>query len=773
MPLRLLFDEEPTMITLLAAASLFASPLQAQEAAAPAATDTPTAVAAAPARAADGARRSVIIQRAAGPIRIDGELGDAGWEGATRIDGFVEFQPRENVEPPVETETLVAYDDTHLYLAFIAHDPQPSQIRATLRARNQIWNDDFVGIVLDPRGDQTLGYMFFANPLGVQGDMQVTPQGEDPSIDFIYETSGQITDDGYLVEMAIPFSSLRFPDREVQSWRISFVRNYPRSSRHMLSSSPFSQNNPCMLCQLGVMEGIEGIRAGGTLEILPSLVASQAGRLENAADPHSFENDRITASPSLGAKYVFRSGWTAEATLNPDFSQVESDAAQVDVNTTFALFYPERRPFFQEGMDLFDTRMNVFYSRSINAPQAATKLSGRSGQTSFAYIGARDEHTPYILPFEERSVVLQAGRSFTNALRMRHNLYGDSYVGGMLTDRRMDGGGSGTTASVDAAFRFREVYRLSAHLVGSYTQEPEDSVLSARIPDLTFGRGSETYSAKFDGESYAGLAGSIQLARNARNWSWNATYSEASPTYRADTGFQQRNDFRRLTGWTGYTFYPNRHGVERISPSLGGGSSWNFEGEGKEAWLSPGVSATLPLQTNVGINSTFRQETFRGVELTGIRRHNLWLNSSFSDAMSVGFNVGTGSSVARTLATPEIGRGTDASVWATIKPMHRVVIEPSLTYAELDRADGERLYSGYIARTRINLQYNRELQFRTVLQYNDFAGRLDVEPLLVYQLNPFTMFYVGSTYGSRDFDGVGFRGTDRQYFAKFQYLFRR
>jgi len=643
------------MLTILTAIALAASPLQTQEAVAPAATDTLAAVDAEPVRAAGIGRRSVTIQRAAGPIRIDGELGDAGWEGATRVDGYVEFQPRENAEPPVETETLVAYDDTHLYLAFIAHDPQPSQIRATLRARNQIWNDDFVGIVLDPRGDQTLGYMFFANPLGVQGDMQVTPQGEDPSIDFIYETAGRVTEDGYVVEMAIPFSSLRFPDREVQSWRISFVRNYPRSSRHMLSWAPFSQNNPCMLCQLGVMEGIEGVRAGGTLELLPSVVASQAGRLADGADPRSFENDRVAASPSLGMKYVFRSGWMAEATLNPDFSQVESDAAQVDVNTTFALFFPERRPFFQEGMDLYETRMNVFYSRSINAPQAATKLSGRRGNTSFGYIGARDEHTPYILPFEERSVVLQAGRSFTNAVRLRHNLYGDSYLGGMLTDRRMDSGGSGTTASVDAAFRFGEVYRLSAHVVGSYTQEPEDSALSARIPDLAFGRGSESYSANFDGESYAGLAGSVQLARNARHWSWNATYSEASPTYRADTGFQTRNDFRRLTGWTGYTFYPNRYGVERISPSLGGGSSWNFGGEGKEAWLSPGLNATLPLQTHFGINTSFRQETFRGVELTGITNYNLWVNSSFSDPVSVGLQVGTGRRVARMLSRQRSG----------------------------------------------------------------------------------------------------------------------
>ncbi|CAN5828687.1 DUF5916 domain-containing protein [soil metagenome] len=757
------------MLALFTAAALFIAPFQATTEV----SDTIRSGSRAGALTGSTAMRAITIQRAAGPIRVDGDLGDEGWEGAARATGFVEFQPRENVAPPVQTEVLLTYDDSHLYLAFIAQDHEPSQIRATLQQRDQIWNDDFIGLIVDPHGNASLGYFFFANPLGVQGDMQATPQGEDPSIDFIYQTSGRITEEGYVVEMAIPFSSLRFPNTPVQSWKISLIRNYPRSSRHMMSWVPFSQNNPCMLCQLGTLEGIEGIRAGGTMEILPAIVASQAGRLQNSSDPGSFQSGRVTAEPSLNMKYIFRNGWMTEAALNPDFSQVESDAAQVDVNTTFALFYPERRPFFQEGMDLFETRMNVFYSRSINAPQGAAKLTGRNGQTSIGYIGARDEHTPYILPFEERSAVVQAGRSFTNVVRLRHGLDGGSHIGGLFTDRRLDGSGSGTTASADAMIRFGEIYRFAAHVVGSYTREPDDPQLSTGMPNITFGDGEDSYTAAFDGESYAGYASSFQLARNARSWSWNVNYSDASPTYRADAGFQARNNFRRTTGWTGLTFFPHRYGVERISPSLGGGLSWNFDGARKESWLNPGISATLPRQTNLGVNTTFREETFRGVELTGVRRYSLWLNSNFSDPVSVGFNLGTGRTVARMLAVPEVGEGTDASVWATIKPVHRVVIEPSLTYAELSRMGGEQLYSGYIARTRFNYQHNRELQLRMVVQYNDFAERLDLEPLIVYQLNPFTIFYVGSTYGSQQFDQVGYIGTDRQYFAKFQYLFRR
>jgi hypothetical protein len=752
------------MIPILAAALAAAVPSMGQPSAELASADTVRP------RAAD-ARRTLAIQRAAGPIRIDGDLGDAGWSGAVRADGFLEFQPRENAAPPGETEVLVTYDDTHVYFAFIAHDPEPGQIRASLRGRDQIWDDDWVGVVLDPRGDAGMGYMLFVNPLGVQGDMQATPQGEDPRIDFIYETAGRLTPEGYVVEMAIPFGSLRFPDREVQSWRITFARNHPRSSRHMSSWAPMSQNNPCMLCQLGVLEGITGIRAGGTLEVLPALVASQSGRLSDGADPGSFSGGRVSAEPSLGLKYVFRSGWMAEGTLNPDFSQVESDAAQVDVNTTFALFYPERRPFFQEGMDLYETRMNVFYSRSINAPQVAAKLVGRRGSTSFGYIGARDEHTPFTLPFEERSVILEGGESFTNVFRVRHTLYGDSHVGGVLADRRMDGGGSGTTASVDAAFRFRDVYRFSAHVVGSHTAEPVDSALSARIPALTFGERGHT--AKFDGESFSGRAASFQVARNARTWSWNLAYGEATPTYRADAGFQTRNDYRRVTGWTGVDLRPNRHGVERVHLGLGGGRGWNFRGEGKEAWLSPAFGINLPRQTFVGVNATLRNETFRGVDFDGLRWIGASVSTGLSDALRFGVRAGGGRTIARNFATPEHASDRDAGAWATIKPFQRLVIEPSVSYAQLHRTDGSEVYSGYIARTRVNLQLSRELQLRTVVQYNDFARSLDVEPLVVYQVNPFTMFYLGSTYGSRHFDEHGYRSTDRQYFAKFQYLFRR
>ncbi len=714
--------------------------------------------------------RSVELRPAAAPIEIDGSVDDPGWVGATRITGFVERTPREGAVPPVETQVLLTYDETNLYVAFIARDPDPAAIRAALQPRDQLWNDDWVGVLLDPYGDGSLGHYFLSNPIGVQADLQMTPRSEDSSIDFVYTTAGRITEEGFIVEMAIPFRSLRVPDREVQDWGIMLVRTYPRSNRHYLTWPAWSRNSPCQLCELASLEGIRGIHSGGNLEILPSAVVSQGGRLRDSSDPDSFESGSVQLQPSLGMKYTFQRGWSAEATVNPDFSQVESDAAQIDVNTTFALFFPERRPFFQEGMDLYMTPLDVFYSRSINAPQAATKLTGRAGRTSIGYVGARDEHTPFVVPFEEQTAVLQAGRSFTNVLRVQHNL-GSSHVGALVADRRLEGGGSGTTASADAQIRFGEMYSLSAHLVASRTQEPDDPRLSEGLPDLTFG--SDENTAAFDGESFAGHAGFVRFARDARTFSWNVLYMEASPTYRADAGFQSRNDFRRATGWTGVTLYPNRPWLERASASLFGGSYWNFGGVRTQDVFAPGVSVTLPRQTMVGLNTEFRQEVFRGVRLDGIRDHSVFVNSNFSGAVRGSLSFGTGRRVARTLAVPEVGEGWNATASATIQPSQQVVLQPSVSYQALSRGNGEEIFSGFIARTRFSYQYNRELNLRMVLQYNDFSRRLDIEPLLMYQINPFTIFYVGSTHGSTQFDDRGFRGTDRQYFAKFQYLVRR
>jgi len=199
---------------------------------------------------------AIDIRRASGPIQIDGDLSDAGWADAARAKNFTEIRPGDQTKPPVETESLVAYDDANLYVAFLAHD-DPKSIRATLQDRDAIWQDDFVGIMLDTYGDGAWAYEIFANPLGIQSDARWTSQNEDDGFNIIYQSKGKVTAAGYQVEMAIPFSSLRFPDKAVQNWRITFFRTHPRDSRRQYSWSTVSRDNPCFPCQFGTITGIE------------------------------------------------------------------------------------------------------------------------------------------------------------------------------------------------------------------------------------------------------------------------------------------------------------------------------------------------------------------------------------------------------------------------------------------------------------------------------------------------------------------------------------
>ena len=714
------------------------------------------------------------IRRASGPIQIDGDLNDAGWLDAARAKNFTEIRPGDQTQPPVETESLVAYDDANLYVAFLAHDNNPQSIRATLQDRDAIWQDDFVGIMLDTYGDGAWAYEIFANPLGIQSDARWTSQNEDDGFNIVYHSKGKVTDAGYQVEMAIPFSSLRFPDRAVQNWRITFFRTHPRDSRRQYSWSTVSRDNPCFPCQFGTMTGIENVKPGGSLELLPSVVGFQSGSLRE--QDSRFVNQKVDGAASVGLQYAFTPSLVAEATYNPDFSQVESDAAQIDVNTSFALFYPERRPFFQEGSDLFDTFYNAFYTRSINDPVVAAKLTGRLNRTSLAYVGARDEHSPLILPFEERSAILQTGRSTSNILRARRTFGEDSYIGGMLTDRRLEGGGAGTLYGADGVFRFKKNYRFEWQAVFSHTKEPNNANLTAGISQRQTHFDNGKYTTAFDGESFKGNAVYASFEREAKHWNFDFDYWASSPTFRADNGFVTRNNDRRTSVWTTYNFYPNTKIFDRINPALMAGRFWNHSGVRKDDWIRPRLNLQFKKQTYVFLGSVFSTELYRNIEFRGIRRIELNVNSNFSKPVELGLWFSYGRSIARNLATPVLGRGFDFQTWSTLKPLQRLIIQPEFSYSELNHPNGAEIFSGYILRNRVNYQFTRELFLRMIVQYNNFDKGLSLEPLLSYKLNPFTIFYLGATQQYLDLDpetgARDFTQTSRQFFMKFQYLVR-
>jgi hypothetical protein len=518
------------------------------------------------------------------------------------------------------------------------------------------------------------------------------------------------------------------------------------------------------------LSGIENVKPGLDMALLPSVTGFQSATIRDDTDPHSgLEQKKIDGRLSLGARYSLSSSSSVEATWKPDFSQVESDVAQINVNSTFALFYPERRPFFQEGYDLFETPFRAVYTRSINDPILAAKLVGRLKRTSIAYLGGRDDHSPIILPFEEGGEVLLGGKSTTNIARLKQTFAEDSYIGGLFTWRIFDHGGGGALGGIDGRLRLSKRYSLRYQALASRTAEPNDSLISQDIEQTYFDRGK--YTAALDGESFTGHAYIASLSRDAKFWNFSLDYLEKSPTFRADNGFVAGNDVRMASFWSNLTFYPEKSWITRVSPNINGALKWNFAGVRKDVWIQPDIYAQFIGQSEFELNYLWSEERFRDIVFKGIQRADGKISSNFSALLSPGIYVSYGRSIARNLDTPVLGKGYDITFWCTIKPWSRLVIQPEWDYSRLDYSGGGNIFKGYILRTRFNYQFSRELMARVILQYDDFDRRFNFEPLLSYKLNPFTIFYIGSSQAYEKFDGEkNITPTSRQYFLKLQYL---
>ncbi|MBE0565551.1 MAG: carbohydrate binding family 9 domain-containing protein, partial [Krumholzibacteria bacterium] len=714
------------------------------------------------------------VDRAPGAIVLDGVLDDPGWRGAPVATHFAEHNPGDQVQPPVRTEAFMTYDDEHVYVAFRCYD-DPAQVRASFCKRDNIFQDDVVFLCLDTFGDGTTGYEIAVNPYGIQGDLFFSAAGgEDIRFDLVYHTAARIDDQGWTAEFAIPFRSLRFPDRPEQVWRVDFWRNHPRAVRTQASWAAYDRDESCWPCQWGTVTGIRDVKPAAGLELIPAFTANQAGGRADA--DRGFANGDLMGEPSVTAKYALSSNAVAEATFNPDFSQVESDAAQIDVNTNFALFYPEKRPFFQEGADLFATWFEAIYTRSINDPSAAGKLTGRNGATSFAVLSAYDMHSPLILPFEERSAFISNGKSLSNVVRVKRELAAQTHLGLVATDRRYDGGGNGSLVGLDGRLRLDSRTRLEAQYLHSFTSEPDDTTLTPGLGDLTFDDGRHT--AAFDGESFGGHALYGGFVRNGRDWSLSARYWDRSPAFRAENGFEVRNSYRQGTASTEYVFrFDDSEVWKFLAPGAQASRSWNYDGIVKDEAVQVWLQGSLRV-AQLGWHAQYRAdaERFAGRDYRGLDQWHICANARPSDLLALGGSANYGHRVFYGAA--EIGRQEDYSFWCDLKPLDRLLLESSVMWSRSRHLDSDQEYfDGWVMRSRLGLQLTRELSLRLVLQYDDFRSLWEADPLVQYQLNPFSIFYVGST---RDYrllapggaDDESWRLVDRQYFLKLQYLFR-
>ncbi|MFN2385856.1 MAG: DUF5916 domain-containing protein, partial [Thermoanaerobaculia bacterium] len=475
--------------------------------------------------------RTYRAKRAAGTIRVDGMLDESAWLEADRMELPVETFPGDNVPAPVKTEGFILFDDEHLYVGIRARDPAPGKIRAHLSDRDKAFSDDFVGIVLDTFNDERRGFEFFVNPLGVQMDLfqNDVGGGEDESWDAIWDSAGRITADGYVVEMAIPFSSLRFRHAAgEQTWGVDMVRIYPRSQRHRIGLQALSRNRNCYVCQFSKITGFEGITPGRNLEFDPTLTGQRTDERPGFPDG-SVENGDIEIEPGLTARWGVTPNLTLNAALNPDFSQVEADVAQLDINTRFTLFFPEKRPFFLEGADFFQTPILAVYTRTVADPDWGVKLTGKEGKSALGVFIARDDLTNLIIPGSQSSSQTSfRDNNHAGVFRYRYDVGKNSTVGALYTGRDADDYAN-HLAGADAFIRVTPRDQIRLQALTSRTRYPGFIVSEFQQPEGTF----------------SDHAYRLDYRHSTRNWFWFAEYEDIGEGFRADSGFLPQVNYRR------------------------------------------------------------------------------------------------------------------------------------------------------------------------------------------------------------------------------------
>ncbi|MBA3438783.1 MAG: carbohydrate binding family 9 domain-containing protein, partial [Pyrinomonadaceae bacterium] len=348
-------------------------------------------------------RDPVRVVRFAEPPVIDGQLGDAVWERAAVLKDFYQISPGDNIAPSRDTRVYLGYDAKNLYIAFEAFD-EPEEVRATLARRDAIFDDDNVRIYLDTFGDQRQAYLLIFNPYGVQADgIYMDGRGEDLSVDIVMDSKGTITEDGYIVEVAVPFKSLRYEAGKGKFWGVHASRRIKRFNNEADAWMPISRNIAGILTQAGRIYGLEGISTDRSYEIIPTLTLSQTGKRARSlppsvspndpvalADPGRFVNPPIAFDPGLTAKFSITPTITLDFALNPDFAQVEADQTVITANQRFPIFFPEKRPFFLEGIEVFRTPIQAVNTRAIVDPDYAVKLTGKRGRNTFGLLVASD-----------------------------------------------------------------------------------------------------------------------------------------------------------------------------------------------------------------------------------------------------------------------------------------------------------------------------------------------------------------------------------------------
>ncbi|MEO6695376.1 MAG: DUF5916 domain-containing protein [Ignavibacteria bacterium] len=727
-----------------------------------------------------------IVKLNAGKMNIDGILDEEVWKNAEVVSNFTEVSPGDNVKPEVDTEVKFFYDEDNLYIGYVCHEIDMTSIRASLSDRDKMYGDDWVGPFIDTYADLKQAFEMYVNPKGIQGDLIWTPNNEDSNYDIIYDSEAKIFKDKWTAEFRIPFKSLRFPDKKEQTWRIHLLRNRPRGARQEIYWASVSRDDPNFMGQSGFLKGIKNVKRGTDIQFLPYVLGTQNSSIKDLTDPDSeLDLGKIKGAFGFSAKYGISSTLTLDGTYNPDFSQVEADAPQININSPFALFFPEKRPFFLEGINDFTTPINVAYTRSINNPLFALKLTGKAKKLSIGFLSAFDENTPFIVPLTERSFFLASNKnSVSNILRLKYDIGGESYMGLILSDREesVDSSnafgytGYNRNFGFDGKFGFASNYYFEFQILSNNTKEINDTNFNYNtLKKHRFD--NDKYTALFDGESYNGTNVYASFNRNARGWSFYTDYFFQPPTVRRDNGFVARNNFHQWFMQQEYNFYPETKLIRRIDPEFNFFLKHDVNGRLKEQHIDINIVTdwTNGIHTSIGY-LPLNNEDYGGVYHKNVNRFHFNLEANnLSKFITGGFSYEGGKYIIRFQTPSYVGFGHNFDFWATIKPFDRLRNDINYSYSELSKSSGgEKLYAGYVLSNKISYQFNKNFFLRILFQYDLFNKNFSIDPLLSYKWNPYTILFLGSSHDLNEItNSAGFSKlyeTDRQIFLKFQYL---
>ena len=698
-----------------------------------------------------------------GRIEVDGSLDDEGWRYAEQIGEFVEIVPGELAEPEVQTNVLLGFDEDNLYVGFICYENDMSELRATIGERDRLnGNEDHVCLLLDPFNTEKGGYGLWLNPCGVQVDYyhQEDLEQFDWALDLVWNAATEILEDRWVAEIAIPLSSLRFPPGTSHQWAADFQRYRPRESQYVYSWKPHPRGETYTYANLGSIRIEESLGGSGRMSFLPYFVGG-------AADT-PWGNDHTTRLGFTG-KYRVKSDMVLDWAVHPDYSQIETDEALIDVNTTFALYYPEKRPFFLERKEFFDTPIQAVFTRAINDPIVAVKLTGRAGGTDIGYIGALDEHTPWVVPLSEQSFsVASDENSVSNILRLERNLPNEANLGLLFTSRESEASFN-RVAGIDGRSKFLEHYYCGFQWLSSWTKEPDDTSIFAGYPWLNFGE----YTPGFNGESFRGEAFSADLCRRGKHLDFTAVYRGFSPGVRLDNGFLSSNDLRDARLDVGVTVWPEETWIEDITFGEQYRDMRTYDGDHKANHLKSSISLTLERQNYLTFEYTRGAKSYMGRRLNGtwdltamwISQTLKWMAPSaiFTYAKDIDY-FAYPPSLGRILL---VGLTTDINVARRLK-----FTLGTQRYLLWNQDIDDPTYDMTVLNTRVLLSLSRYLNFRTTVQYSSSEPTESflVVPLVSLELTPFSVFYLGSNHRYERTTGA-YSNQGDVYFLKLQYLF--